>query len=166
MGEAFVAHPRKEEAMKILQMTDEEKVENGFPTSRRDIGDLFGVSDVTIGRWMRGRNSPLPKNTKKHHVNTEEEDLADIHDALMHMVTVKKNSQAAKILLQWKGQLIEKQETTLKFDGGDYAEARAQAKRELEAESYRIGKVRDEPTVLGKKLRISTGQGSREDNKV
>ena len=66
-------------------------------------------------------------------VSEEDEgrEVAQVMKALKNMATEGKNAFAAKVWLQVKGKLTEKQEVTHKLDGGFYARAVLEAERQL-----------------------------------
>ena len=97
----------------------------------------------------------------------EEREVTQVMKALKSMATEGKNAFAAKVWLQVKGKLTEKQEVTHKIDGGFYARAVLEAERQLKREQFSgVDKVQEESPLLCPPVLLSEGQAETPDNQV
>jgi len=160
---------RKAEARRILRIPPMERYDVGEPSSLGDIATKCDLALSTVSVINQELQNP-PKSAVASMpdisgLNPEERQGA-VLDALLNMVVAGRNSNAAKLLLQYWGLLIEKQEVTHKVDGGDIARAFIRAGRELREGGYGVDEVSDESGVLPPELRLPTGQSAGEDATV
>ena len=97
----------------------------------------------------------------------EEKEVTLVMRALKGMAVEGKNAFAAKVWLQCKGKLTEKQEVTHKIDGSVYARAALEAERQLGREQTGgMAQMQKKPKLLRPKLCLPEGQETTPDYSV
>ena len=160
---------RRAKAKELLLMNPLQRAMDNLPLQQQDIAAYVGISPNAVTDIKRELNMP------EWDGSAVPADFANMTDDQMEKLVVgslvagsvlNRNSQAGKVVLQYLGKLVEKQEVTHKVNGGDIADAFIRARDELRRLGYGVDDVPDEPGVLPPELRIPPGQGEGTDTTV
>ena len=163
----------KAEGMRILALSDKQRLEQHLPLTDEDLCEYLNVHWSSVSRWKQElgnfreklqKSAEAIEKSKPKKVN-DEVDFRAVYDSLMFMAVNKHNAFAAKLLLEVMGRLTTKQEVTV-IDGSLITRAAIKASRELREQGYGVDEVPKKLTVLRPKLRLPAGQGKRANAKV